>query len=82
LEEIAKVVSTGGTRVVLGLVPTALLSQMQVEEGADAEQARMVLMRLLAASKRRLSWRLLYSPMEGTYYLNIHGAQASEPAVR
>lgn len=63
--------SLTGTNVVIGTVPTNLLSQTTVREGANDENARDVLIRTLAATKRNLSWRMFCQAGSNMCALNI-----------
>lgn len=60
LEAITEAVTQpGGPEVTVGIVPINLLMQVRVQDGARNESARGVLLRLLKATKRNLSWELL-----------------------
>jgi hypothetical protein len=63
--------STTGQQVVLGTSPFNLLVQTKMEEGATAETARNLLVRILQGTGKSLSWRLLYSLDLQKYALNI-----------
>jgi len=58
--------------VIVGATPWNLLAQHQCDLAATNEPARTVLMRVLAGTNRKLSWRLLYDPGFQSYALNIH----------
>lgn len=60
-----------GQRINIGTVPTNLLMQSPMEEGATEVPAREFLERALHGTGRELSWRLLYSADEGFHALNI-----------
>jgi hypothetical protein len=51
---------------------TNLLAQTRVQGGATNESARSVLMRTLAATNRRLAWRILCGPGQASCMLNLH----------
>lgn len=57
------------TRVEVGTIPTNLFIQKRSRIGAAHEPASDVLLRLFQATKRKLTWRLLYSP--DAYALNV-----------
>lgn len=60
-----------GENVLLPL-PPSLVEPRRLVIGANSEPARDVLLRILAASRYRLSWRLLYDASMQTYTLKIH----------
>jgi hypothetical protein len=65
-----------GRKIGLATAPTNLLMRMSVEGGANNEDARTVLLRLIAASGRQLSWTLLCQPgAEKLCYLNLQLVQ-------
>lgn len=59
------------TRVVVGTVPANMSGQYQGSFGANNEPARDVLLRFMAALKRKLTWYLFYGPDVDMYALNI-----------
>jgi len=62
-----------GRQIGIATVPVSLLVSRTVEAGATNEDARSVLMRLMAASGRSLSWRLLCEPgADKLCYFNVH----------
>jgi hypothetical protein len=76
LAEILRMVgSATGQALRTGTVPTNLLAQASTGVGAVNEPARQVLERLVAATGKPLSWRLMYDPGLKSYYLNIHEVQ-------
>jgi len=60
-----------GENVLLAL-PPSLVEHRRLVVGANSEPARDVLLQILAASRYRLSWRLLYDASMQTYTLKIH----------
>ena len=66
------VTQVSGTHVVFATVPVNLLHQYKTESGATNEKARDFLTHELSSMKAKLSWQLLYNPVNATYYLNIH----------
>lgn len=73
LEQVPDV--AGMPKVGLGTAPINLLMQSRLHDGAMNEPARDVLVRILAATGARLSWRLLCTPGGGTYRVcafNVH----------
>jgi hypothetical protein len=66
------VAAATGEAVKIGTVPNTLLVQAHIGVGAEREPARVVLERLVAATGRPLSWRLLYDPGLKAYYFNVH----------
>jgi len=71
--------SKAATKVILGSVPTNVLIQTRLHEGAQNETARAVLIRCLQATNAPLSWRVLYGPgNEPMYALNIHYVKRRE----
>jgi hypothetical protein len=52
--------------------PAALFEGRRLVVGAEWEPARDGLVRILASSRQRLSWRLLYDAAKKTYALNVH----------
>lgn len=58
-------------RIEMGTVPTNLLVQSRMDEGATDETARDFLERTLQATGRTLSWRLLYGQDYKRYVLNL-----------
>jgi hypothetical protein len=58
--------------VVLGVFPRSLLRSTLVKAGGVNVSARDILQQCLAASRRRLYWRLLFDPASKGYFLNIH----------
>jgi hypothetical protein len=74
LETILKAVSQeAGIRVGVGTAPMNTLIRIQTTQGASSEIARDVLIRTLESTKHKLSWRLLYSPGQKLYALNLRG---------
>ncbi|MFC3692794.1 hypothetical protein ACFOWB_11295 [Chenggangzhangella methanolivorans] len=65
------VAAAEGRRVLIGTVPTGLLSRLKVGFGAADEPARAALARLVAASGRKMAWKLLYDPGFDDYALNL-----------
>lgn len=65
-----RLTESNGVEVGLGTVPNNLMLQTKTSTYADNENARAVLQRFLAASDRRLSWRLYRTP--GHSALNIY----------
>jgi hypothetical protein len=61
----------GDRQLLLATAPTNLLMQHRVEMVATNEETRVVLLRMLAASGRVLSWRLFCEPKSMTCYLNL-----------
>jgi hypothetical protein len=60
----------------VGTVPLNVMMQTRVQGGANNESARTVLLRTLAASNQKLSWKLLCGPGETPECaLNIHVVQ-------
>jgi hypothetical protein len=51
-----------GARIWLGSAPLNLLMQTRINETATTASARMILMRLLAATRRSLSWQIFCAP--------------------
>lgn len=65
-----------GIEVLIGTVPLNLLARTSVEDGAQSEPARTVLLRTLRATGWSLSWRLLYEAGPAPLYaLNIHAVR-------
>ena len=70
----AAVTQASGTRVVFATVPVNLLHQYKTESGAQDQKARDFLTHGLSSmsGQAKISWQLLYNPVNATYYLNIH----------
>ena len=62
-----------GVTVLVGTVPTNLLNQTKFVESGGFGSARSQLIRILASTGQRLSWRLLYGPNDPVrFVLNVH----------
>ncbi|MGE5359640.1 MAG: hypothetical protein ACM3NQ_11530 [Bacteroidales bacterium] len=74
LEAITGAVSLStGIKLWTGTVPLNLFGQLHVRGGASNETARTVLLRTLASTGRKFSWRLLRGPQpSGWNVLNVH----------
>ena len=66
-----------GSAMSLGVAPEALLLRTRFSDGARSEMAVDFLARVLAASGKSLSWRLLCDPVTKACFLNIHEVPAS-----
>jgi len=72
LEEVLKKVSIAtNTHVVFGTVPYNLLHRSKTSIGGSGKTARSILEQWILEEDAGLSWRLLYSPDEKDYALNI-----------
>ena len=73
LEAICKAVGDAAhTRVSVGTIPENLFRGNRSTQSVFNTTARDVLTQTLAATETKLSWRLLYDPGLGEYFLNIH----------
>lgn len=73
IEQIASALSDAtGEQVTAGMVPTNLAVQTTVTGGARNEPARDVLLRVLGAADRKLSWHIFYGAKLARYVLNVH----------
>jgi hypothetical protein len=71
---LAAVSDQAGVRLQHGATPRNLLLQTRVDVEASREPARDVLVRVLAAAPRPLSWRLFFDPGLRIYAFNVHFA--------
>jgi hypothetical protein len=81
---LAEVQKKRGIPIMLGTVPTNLFVQARVTEEAREEPARDVLIRsfeeingprlAIHLPRLRLTWALMYSPLDRQYFFNVHGA--------
>jgi hypothetical protein len=74
IEEICKKISIATNKnVVMGIVPTNMLSQTKTSIGGSGKTARSILEQLIVetGSPLSLSWRLFYGPDVKWYVLNI-----------
>jgi hypothetical protein len=70
---VAAINAGGDVNLQVGMIPINLFVQTRLEQStAVNENARAVLLRTLAATQRKLSWRLLYSAGTKECALNIH----------
>jgi len=76
VETILKAVSqSAGISVGIGTAPMNLMNLLiknQITQSASHEIASDVLVRTLESTKQKLSWRLLYSPGQKCFFLNLH----------
>jgi hypothetical protein len=72
LQAVLQHVRAQGANVLEGALPVTMLAEARVQDGAQAETARVVLMRALAATGRRMSWQLLCGPGVEACYFNVH----------
>src|SRR5262249_43507178 len=84
LREIVDAVSSshGGVRVMLGSVPLNLLMQTPVQDGAQNEPARDVILHTFDATRRHLTWMLFCDPSRGDNHLcalNVRVVDAARP---
>jgi hypothetical protein len=74
IEEICKKISIStNTNVVVGIVPTNMLSQTKTSIGGSGKTARAILEQLIVeiGTRLSLSWQLFYGPDVKWYVLNI-----------
>ena len=83
LEAICGAISQAeGVSVDVGTVPMGLLRGVRATQYASNQTAREVLMETLTATGKKLSWRLLNDPEDGSYALNVHVAPSQPSAAR
>jgi hypothetical protein len=71
-----------GMKVAVGTVPLNLLSRTRVQGTATKGTARTVLLDVLQATDRRLSWQLFCSPEPRVCALNVHAVERDAPQVK
>lgn len=78
---LGQVSAATGLRVAPGTVPINLLVQTKLRLSAENDPARDVLLRALAATGKRVSWRLLCGPDTKTCYFNVHFVPTPGPGI-
>jgi hypothetical protein len=66
--------SSTNEQIAMGLAPMTHLKQSAVRISANGETGQSVLTRILAATGRKVSWRLFYDYTLKKYFLNLHFA--------
>jgi hypothetical protein len=75
LEAWAATVSTNSkTKILIGGAPTNTVLPYKDDQGLSSPNARDALTEILSriGKLKKLSWQLLYSPGQQTYFMNIH----------
>ena len=75
LEAWARAVSTNSkTKILIGGAPNNIVLSYKDDQGSSSSNARDAMTEILSriGKRKKLSWQLLYSPGQQTYFMNIH----------